>query len=81
MNSTRLKFPLLVALGLGIAPAAMAIEPIPDTPGWRGFVVLGVGYADLKSNTVAGSDLIDIGKPVIDSVAQRPRSDDTFFPV
>jgi len=27
----------------------MAIEPIPSTPGWRGFVVLGVGYTDLES--------------------------------
>ena len=30
---------------------------------------------------VAGNNLIDIGQPVIDSVAQRPRSDDTFHPV
>jgi hypothetical protein len=45
------------------------------------FVVVGGGLADLKSNTVAGNNLIDIGQPVIDSVAQRPRSDDTFHPV
>ena len=43
--------------------------------------MVGGGYADLKSNTVAGNNLIDIGQPVIDSVAQRPRSDDTFHPV
>ena len=67
--------------GLGAAPAAMAIEPIPATPGWRGFVVVGGGYVDLKSNTVAGNNLIDIGQPVIDSVNQGPRSDDTFHPV
>jgi hypothetical protein len=36
---------------------------------------------DLESNTVAGNNLIDIGQPVIDSVAQRPQSDDTFHPV
>jgi hypothetical protein len=60
---------------------AMAIEPIPTTPGWRGFVVVGGGYADLTSNTVAGNNLIEIGQPVISSVAQRPRSDDTFHPV
>ncbi len=59
----------------------MAIEPIPSTPGWRGFVVGGAGYVDLTSNLVAGNNLIDIGQPVIDSVAQRPRSDDTFHPV
>ena len=81
MSSTQLRLCLFATLALGAAPAAMAIEPIPTTPGWRGFVVLGAGYADLKSNTVAGNDLIDIGQPVIDSVTQRPQSDDTFHPV
>jgi hypothetical protein len=68
-------------LTVGTVPAALAIEPIPTTPGWRGFVVAGGGYADLKSNTVAGNNLIEIGQPVIDSVTQGPRSDDTFHPV
>lgn len=81
MSSTHLRLCLLATLTLGAAPAAMAIEPIPTTPGWRGFVLVGAGYTDLKSNTVAGNNLIDIGQPVIDSVTQRPRSDDTFHPV
>jgi hypothetical protein len=68
-------------LTVGAAPAAMAIEPIPSTPGWRGFVVVGGGYADLKSNTVAGNNLLDIGQPTISSVSQRPSSDDAFLPV
>jgi hypothetical protein len=81
MNTTHLRLTLLAMLTVGLAPTAMAIEPIPATPGWRGFVVVGGGYADLKSNTVAGNNLIDIGQPVISSVAQRPSSDDTFHPV
>ena len=81
MNTTHLRLTLLAMLTVGVAPTAMAIEPIPATPGWRGFVVVGGGYADLKSNTVAGNNLIDIGQPVISSVAQRPSSDDTFHPV
>jgi len=72
---------LLAMLTVGTAPAAMAIEPIPSTPGWRGFVVVGAGYVDLESNTVAGNNLIDIGQPTISSVTQRPSSDDTFHPV
>ena len=43
MNSTHLRLSLLAMLTVGAAPAAMAIEPIPSTPGWRGFVVLGGG--------------------------------------
>jgi hypothetical protein len=81
MSSANVRRSLLVILTLGTVPAAMAIEPIPTTRGWRGFVVVGGGYADLKSNTVAGNNLIDIGQPIIDSVSQRPRSDDTFHPV
>ena len=49
-------FSLIVALGAGAAaPLASAIEPIPQTPGWRGFVVGGAGYTDVKSNLVAGN--------------------------
>ena len=81
MNTTHRHQFLLALLAVAVAPAALAIEPIPSTPGWRGFVVVGGGYADLKSNTVAGNNLIDIGQPVINSVAQRPSSDDTFHPV
>jgi hypothetical protein len=81
MNSPNLRLTLLALLTVGATPAAMAIDPIPTTPGWRGFVVVGGGYADLKSNTVAGNNLVDIGQPVIDSVARRPRSDDAVYPV
>lgn len=81
MISTRVRLSLIATLTVGLAPAALAIEPIPETPGWRGFVVVGAGYADLESNTIAGNNLIDIGQPTISSVTQRPRSDDTVFPV
>jgi hypothetical protein len=81
MNSTHLRLGLLATLAVGTVPAAQAIEPIPTTPGWRGFVVVGGGYSDLTSNTVAGNNLIDIGQPVIDSVTQSPASDDTFHAV
>ena len=81
MSSRHLRLCLLATLTVGTAPAAMAIEPIPSTPGWRGFVVVGAGYVDLESNTVAGNNLIDIGQPTISSVTQRPSSDDTFHPV
>jgi hypothetical protein len=81
MSSANLRLFLFATLIIGVAPKAMAIEPIPSTPGWRGFVVVGGGYADLKSNIVAGNNLIDIGQSTISSVAQRPQSDDAFFPV
>lgn len=81
MSSTHLKLSLLAILTVGVAPAAMAIQPIPSTPGWSGFIVGGIGYLDLKSNLVAGNDLISIGNPVIKSVTQRPSSDSTAYPV
>ncbi len=81
MSTTHRHRYLLALLAVSVAPAALAIEPIPTTPGWRGFVVVGGGYADVTSNTVAGNNLIEVGDPVISSVAQRPSSDDTFHPV
>jgi hypothetical protein len=81
MNSTHLRLVLLATLAVGTVPVAQAIEPIPTTPGWRGFVVVGGGYSDVTSNTVAGNNLIDIGEPLIDSVTQSPASDDTFHAV
>lgn len=65
----------------GISPLAVAIEAIPETPGFRGFVILGAGYTDLKSNLVAGNGLIDIGKKTIASVNDSPASDSTFHPI
>jgi len=60
---------------------AGAIEPIPDTPGWRGFVIAGAGYVELRSNFVSGNDLVDIGAPRLGSLAARPARDDAFLPV
>jgi len=73
---------LIVAVAASAAaPLASAIEAIPETPGWRGFVVGGVGYTDLKSNVVAGNGMLDIGLPQIASVSDAPRSDDAVHPV
>jgi len=68
-------------LAMALAFPASAIEPVPDSAGWRGFVILGLGHMDLRSNLVAGNRLIDIGHSVADSIDQRPRSDDTVHPV
>jgi hypothetical protein len=81
MNSTR-AFSLILALSASAAaPLASAIEPIPQTPGWRGFVVGGLGYTDLKSNLVAGNDMIEVGHDTINSVNDAARSDSTAHPI
>jgi len=71
-----------LALGVGAwAAHASAIEPIPATPGWRGFVVLGVGHTDLKSNLAAGNSLVEVGRETINSVADAPRTDSVVHPI
>jgi hypothetical protein len=81
MKSTQ-AFSLILALSASAAaPLASAIEPIPQTPGWRGFVVGGLGYTDLKSNLVAGNDMIEVGRDTITSVNDAPRSDSTAHPI
>ena len=81
MGHMRPGLALLSALAMTLSAPASAIEPVPDTPGWRGFVLLGVGATDLSSNLVVGNRLIDIGEPTIDSITQRPPSDDLIHPV
>jgi len=81
MKSTHALSLILAVAGSVAAPLASAIEPIPQTPGWRGFVVGGVGYTDLKSNVVAGNGILDIGRPQIGSVNDAPRSDDAVHPI
>ena len=60
---------------------ACAIEAIPATPGWSGFVITGVGYVELRSNFVSGNGLGNIGNPVLESLGARPAKDDASLPV
>ncbi len=63
------------------ATKATAIEPIPEETGWGGFVLFGAGITDIKSNTVVGNDVIDVGDDTISSIFQSPESDDTAHPI
>lgn len=71
----------IALLWLCLAPNAAAIEPVPEQRGWSGFWLLGGGYTSVKSNTVVGNDIIDVGEDTISSVTRSPRSDDTVHPV
>jgi len=53
------------------------IQNIPTESGWGGWLIFGVGYSDIKSNTVAGNKWIDIGNENISSLTASPESDDT----
>jgi hypothetical protein len=64
-----------------VSPLAQAIEPIPDSPGWRGFVLAGAGYMEFETNLVAGNTLVDIGNTTINSVNDPPESDSAGLPV
>lgn len=73
---------LVLATCAGALPRpGAAIEPILETPGWRGFVIVGAGYTDLESNLVAGNSLVDIGRDTISSVDIGPQGDDAWHPV
>ena len=81
MSPTSVRLYLLAMLTIGVVPVARAIEPIPSTPGWRGFVIAGVGYTDLETNLVAGNGILDIGRDTIGSVNDAPQSDDAVHPI
>ncbi len=68
---------LLISLLSLSAVGHSAIPNIPEEEGWGGWVVLGLGYTDIESNTVAGHALIDVGKDTIGSINDDAQSDDT----
>lgn len=60
---------------------SFAFERIPDATGFSGFVNLGVGYLDSKSNTVAGNKVADVGKKTIGSLFGTPKSESDTIPL
>lgn len=54
-----------------VSPAVVALTPISEKTGWDGYLMTGVGYTEIKSNTVAGNDLIDGGLDTIDSIDDK----------
>ena len=60
---------------------AGAIEPITENKGWSGYVLFGGGFTDVKSNTVVGNDIVDVGDDTISSIFQNPESDDVVHPI
>ena len=72
--------PVIVTCCLYAIPAT-AIPPISEERGWSGDVVIGAGYTDVESNTIAGNDFIDGADKTIDSVNQSPSSNDSFHPL
>ena len=53
---------------------ARAIDPIPEESGFRGFLDLGYGIANWKTNMVAGNRFSEIGDRRIDSLGDSPDS-------
>ena len=72
----------LFLLGASAAsPLASAIEPIPESAGLRGFLLIGAGNTDVESNLVAGNQFIDLDTHTIASINDAPQSDDVWHPV
>ncbi len=60
--------------------SALAIEPLPEKPGFSGFVSIGGGLISAKSNMIAGSSVSDIGRARIDSITDSPESESDAVP-
>ena len=76
MNTIKVLAIIALVFFCGISHAA--IQHIPTQNGWGGFVVLGAGYTNQKSNTVAGNRIMDIGKESIANINDSPQSDDKY---
>ncbi len=75
------KFAWVAPGALWMASGAFAIEPIPEETGFSGNWMLGGGYTEVKSNTVVGNDIIDVGDDTISSIFQGPQADDVIHPI
>jgi hypothetical protein len=51
---------LIVVLLAGLALPAVALEPLPELPGWSGSVNIGAGYGNVESNFLARISGVDI---------------------
>lgn len=71
-----------IVAGIVASGSAHAIEPIPTEAGWSGFIIMGVGMIDSKTNMVAGVDRmgIETGDATINSLAAGPDSTSSVFP-
>ena len=82
MNHTIIKTSfLMTGFLLCLASPAPAIDPIPAESGFSGYMNLGVAYARVKSNTVAGIKSWDVSKKRIASLDENPDSESTGLPV
>ncbi|MHC4757842.1 MAG: DUF2860 family protein, partial [Planctomycetota bacterium] len=73
---------LACALMLFFAGTSLAVlQPVPEESGVSGFVNIGTGYMEAKSNMVAGNQIISIGESTIDSVFSSPDTDHEMIPI
>jgi hypothetical protein len=76
----RIKYVFVACLLSFYATTAFAIDPIPEESGFSGFVLLGAGVAQVKSNMVSGLWRFDIFDDTINSVHGSPDSETEVLP-
>jgi hypothetical protein len=64
----------LAMTAVAVSPAVMALTPISEEQGWSGYLMVGGGYSEITSNTVAGNDLIDGGLDTIQSIDDKAQA-------
>jgi hypothetical protein len=70
----------LLSLALIIAGSpALALDPIPQQPGFSGYIQPGLGYLNIKSNTVAKVLSFDLSDKKISNLNDEPDSESTML--
>lgn len=57
------------------ATTALAIEPLPKTSGWNGYVSPSVSALSFRDNQVAGAGPLDLGEARLDSLSAKPEKE------
>lgn len=72
-------FAVIVSFLLLCLTSAYALDSVPKESGFSGFLRLGGGALNYKSNMVAGNDFMDVGTKTISSLTTGPDSESTGF--
>jgi hypothetical protein len=79
---TRFTSILLVPVLVAVAGSVYAIEAVPEEEGWSGYLRIGAGALQAKTNMVSGIDRfgIEMGNAKVDSLDDGPDSESFLLP-
>ena len=81
VSITKLTILLIIMAACSANAIAGALSPIPEEDGFSGFINIGGGWMQMKSNTIAGTRFKGLSQDRIDSIFDKPSSESSILPM